>query len=153
MLPVDREFVRSTWSSSYRLSDYAGLVPMDRWADVMHPIIDRLLDSPHVRTLVAHEPGEPDHLGRPYLYGFIASSSTLVPGVPYVLYAYVKASYRRGVSKGYAPFGRLLFEAAGIDPRKRFVYACRTGIVADLASKIPCAEFDPLPARFMEPKR
>lgn len=152
MADTDREFVRSAWSSSYRTSEHAGLIPMDWYADIMHPVIDRLLDSEHVRTLVGHEPGETDHLGRPFLYGFVSWSDTLVRGVPYVLYAYVKAPYRRGASKGQPAIGRLLLESAGVDPRRLFVYACRTGIVEDLVGKLPRARFDPLPARFLEPK-
>lgn len=153
MAATDHEFVRSAWSSSYRTSLYAGLIPMDRWASVMHPVIDELLNCPHVLTLVAEEPGEVDEKGRPFLYGFIAWSPTLVRAMPYVLYIYVKSPYRRGGAKGETPIGTLLFRAAGINPTDRFAYACDTGIVAELVHKIPRATFDPLPARFMEPKR
>lgn len=141
MIPADREFVRSGWSSSYRTSYAAGLISMDTWADVMHREINAILDRPSTAVTVAHEPGETDHVGRPFLYGFIAA---LKRPDPYVLYAYVKAPYRR------QRIAARLFAAAGVDPKRPFGYACRTGYCDQLAAKIPAASFNPLPARYQE---
>lgn len=149
MIEADRVFVVSGWSSSMRTSHYAGFISMRRWASVMHPEINATIDHPAVATLVAEEVGELDHLGRPFLYGFIAWSRTLT-ALPYVFYVYVKNPYRRGKQKGLAQgCAAQLFAAAGIDPSKPFLYGCATGACAQLARKIPLARFDPLPGRFL----
>lgn len=150
MQPADRQFVISGWSSSYRVSDHAGLISMSRWADTMHREVAAILDHPSTRTIVAEEIGEVDHQGRPFLYGFLAYQ-WLARMQPYVYYVYVKTPFRRGrerlqLDRGYAS---QLFAAAGIDPRAPFMYACRTDMLGDLARKIPLAEFNPLPARFL----
>lgn len=146
----DRAFVVSTWSSSYRLSQHAGLLGMAGYADVMHREVARILDHPSTLTLVAEEPGEVDHEGRPFLYGFL-SVRRPDSEMPYVYYAYVKTAYRRG--KARHGLGRgvasLLFAAAGIDPRKPFAYACATKFSETLEREIPRAEFNPLPARYL----
>lgn len=150
MTPEDRMFVISTWSSSYRTSHQAGLISMASWADIMHRQIVRIISHPAVTTLVAYEPGVTDHKGRAFLYGFLTCATQQT--VPYVYYVYVKSPYREGkrrfqLTKGHA---ELLFEAAGIDPRAPFAYACHTPTVSDLARKIPLAELNPLPARYLE---
>jgi len=149
MTESDRVLVVSGWSSSLRMSIYGGFISMKRWASVMHPEINATIDHPAVSTLVAEEAGETDHLGRPFLYGFIAWSSQLI-AVPYVFYVYVKKPYRLGRTKGLVQgHAAQLFAAAGIDPLKPFSYACRTGVVAQLARKIPLAQFAPLPGRYL----
>lgn len=140
MAADDRQFVISTWSSSFRTSRYAGLVSNATWADVMHREIGAILDRPTTRTIVACEPSELDHLGRQFLYGFIATR-TVVGVRPYVYYCYVKKKFRR------RRIARRLFDAAGIDAAGGFVYACRTGALLDVATKIPGATWDPVPAR------
>lgn len=150
MAPDDRQFVVSAWSSSYRTSPYAGLLSMASYADVMHREIGLILDHCSTQTIVAEEPGETDHLGRPFLYGFVARHAIAAPD-PYVYYVYVKTPYRRGAIKGLPQgYATRLFAAAGIDPRKRFVYACHTSYCTELARKIPLAELNTLPARFLE---
>lgn len=137
MIPADRQLVISGWSSSYRKSRSAGLIRNSSWARVMHPEIEAYLDMPDTRTIVACEPGELDHLGREFLYGFIATRAS------YVYYCYVKLRYRRrGIARG-------LFDAAGVDPAGAFLYACSTGASEEIrrAGKIPAATFDPVPAR------
>jgi len=153
MRPADRQFVISGWSSSYRVSDNAGLIGMSRWAEVMHREVAAIIDHPTTRTLVAEEPGEVDDRGQPFLYGFLvfAGVNLLTPRQPYVHYCFVKTGFRRGrarlgLERGIAT---QLFAAADIDPRRPFVYACRTDMLGDLARKIPLAEFNPLPARFL----
>ena len=160
MIDADRGFVRSAWSSSYRTSPYAGMLSMTTYADVMHREIDLVLDHPTTRTIVADEPGETDHEGRPFLYGFIsfraldAAIVELTSGTPrpypYVYYVYTKGPYRRGRHNGLPQaMATELFGAAGIDPRAPFAFACRTQYCAQLARKIPLGEFNPLPARFL----
>jgi hypothetical protein len=150
MLAVDRQFVLSGWSSSYRTSDRAGMIPMDEYAEVMHRWIGRILDHPSTVTLVAEQPGETVEDGKPFLYGFVCFSPP-----SYVYYLFVKTSYRRARSRynlasGYAT---QLLAATGIDPRSPFEYACHTATVSDLARKIPLAEHNPLPARFLHEHR
>ena len=170
MIDADRQFVVSTWSSSYRTSPYAGMLAMDTYADVMHREIDRILDHPSTRTIVADEPGETDHEGRPFLYGFVcvrdldvavarltlrASAAAAddcgpVRANPYVYYVYVKRPYRRGLHNGLPQaMGTELFRAAGVDPRRPFEYGCHTSYCSQLSRKIPRAQFNPLPARYL----
>jgi hypothetical protein len=158
MIPVDRQFVISGWSSSFRTSKTAGLIAMSRWSTIMHTEIGCLIDRSSVTTIVAYEPGEYIETirgPRPFHYGFLSIGEPVETSrgwLPYVLYCYVKSGFRRGrerfsLERGYAA---QLFAYVGIDPRDPFVYACSTGVVADLAAKIPLAEFNPLPARFQE---
>ncbi len=156
MIPADRQFVISTWSSSYRMSPYAGMLSMETYADVMHREIARIIDHPTSCVLVAEEPGEVDDKGRPFVYAFGAFRNGVHPAVlsrvPYVYYVYVKAPYRQGrkrlgMTTGYAA---LLLGAYGIDPARPFTYACRTSYCDTLASKMPRAAFDHLPARYLE---
>lgn len=152
-LPADRDFIVSTWSSSFRTSHYAGMISMRNYADVMHREIAIVLDHPSTLTLVAEQPGETDEEGRPFLYGFVSAASRHRPeSPPYVYYVYVKSPYRRGkerhqLDKGY---GQLLLEAAGVRPRTPFRYGYQTSMSLQLASKIPLGEWDPLPARYLE---
>lgn len=130
MIAADRQFVISGWSSSLRMSRDVPLIPMSRWADIMHPVIDAALDRQAARTLVAH--GE-------VLHGFICAEPR------YVLYVYVAQPFRR---EGVA---RALFAAAGIDPGAQFGYACRTRASWELLvihRKCPMATYDPYHARF-----
>lgn len=162
MTADDRQFVISTWSSSFRTSPYAGMIRNDRWSDVMHPETAALIDRATTRTIVACEPSELDHLGRQFLYGFIATGPSRMP---LVHYCYVKNKFRR---RGIA---RRLFDAAGIDPAGGFVYTYRTniakwilevcrcghprkaherhqtGVCEHFNAKIPGATWDPVPAR------
>lgn len=151
MAPSDRQFVISTWSSSYRTSPHAGLLSMATYADVMHREIARIIDHPTTRVLVADEPGETDHEGRPFLYGFGAFGPEWL-GTPYIYYLYVKTPYRQGRKRLKLPMGYAaqILGAHGVDHRRPFAYACKTLYCDQLASKIPLATFDPLPARYLE---
>ena len=131
----DRRFVVSAWSASYKDSHSAGMIGTERWADVMHAEIARVLDQANTTTLVAYEKNDPT-----FVYGFISGVPAESP--PVVYYCYTKAAFRR---QGIA---RRLFAALGIDPDNRFTYACRTAVVTRLGGKIPAARFDPNVARY-----
>ena len=152
MIADDRDFVRSGWSSSYRTSLYAGLILMEDYAAIMHFTIDRIFDRPSTTIIVAHEPGEVDYEGRPFLYGFIAIRTDLPQ--PYVYYVFVKNAYRRGRARHHLELGHAtaLFAAAGIDPSRPFGCACWTSVCDQLVSKIPLATFTTLPGRFERPE-
>lgn len=146
---ADRTFVCDAWISSYRTSYAAGLIDMEAWHAIMWPQVERYLDRPDMRTLVACEKRDPS-----FLYGFICGDPTEQVEIvaeggrrtwpAMVLYVYVKAPYRRsGVARG-------LFEAIGIDPRRPFLYASKTAIVPRLAPKMPLAKWNPLVARFQK---
>jgi len=130
MLPDDRAFVLSAWSSSLRSSRDVPLIPMSMWASVMRPVLEHMLDRTTAGTLVAH--GE-------VLQGFICVEPN------YVLYLYVAQPFRRlGIA-------RALLAAAGIDPAQRFGYACRTRASWQLLQvhrKAPLAAYDPFHVRF-----
>jgi hypothetical protein len=130
----DRIFIDYGWLDSYRWAHAAGMIHMDDWRDVMLPQIARVHKRPKVITMVAAEPDA--------LVGFMTAEPHNEP--PLVFYVYVKEQYRRaGIARG-------LFRAIGIDPRERFVYACKTAVVTDLVSKAPRSRFDPYAARFDE---
>jgi GNAT superfamily N-acetyltransferase len=146
---ADRTFVCSSWVDSYRTSYAAGILDMQAWHSIMWPQVERYLDRPTVRTVVAVERKDPT-----FLYGFICAD--LSPQVEHLdagrtkswpamlLYVYVKAPYRRdGIARG-------LFEHIGLDPRSPFLYACKTPIAGRLAPKIPLAKWNPLVARFQK---
>lgn len=139
---ADAQFIVSAWSSSYKASYQAGMIGAEDWAKVMHPQIQRVLNLPGARAVIAFENTDPD-----FTYGFIAVDTS--ERLPVVFYVYVKEPYRRA---GYA---RGLFAAAGIDPNRRFVYACSTPIVLRLKAeeKIPRAKFNAEPARYPKEQR
>jgi hypothetical protein len=147
---IDRPFIVSTWSSSFRDQDSAGMIAMDTWADVMHAQIDRLLVRADVTTLVAYETDERKGCGHD-LYGFIAGDAEPRPikidgaihTLPVVFYCYTKQAYRRRFH-----IQRGLWRALGIDPEKPFAYACDTRAVTELAHKIPLARYTPKVARY-----
>jgi hypothetical protein len=150
-LAADRDFIVSSWSSSFRTSVYAGVLSMATYADVMHREVRRILDHPTTLVLVAAEPDELDERGRQFLYGFVAVRQHMATTEPYVYYVYVKSPYREGRSKGLGVgYATQLLRAAGVDPRRSFGYAFKTGMCATLASKIPLGEWNPMPARYLE---
>lgn len=127
---ADHDFVVSTWSISYKKSHTAGIVQADDWAAIMRPQIVKILARPGMRAMLAHDEADPD-----YFYGWIAGDTTNHSD-PIVAYIYVKEPHRRqGIARG-------LFAALGVDPTKSFTYACKTGIVSELSSKIPFARFN-----------
>ena len=138
-------FVIPTFLDSFRACRAAGLISMQDWYAVMRPQASRLFGRPGVATLVACHPGEPT------LYGWLALERGWE--MPFVLYCYVKAPYRRAVRLGY-PEGIAtgLFRAAGIDQRRAFCYAAYTPFVKRLEDKIPRATWTPLRARFPPPQ-
>lgn len=138
----DRQFVISHWSSSYKKSHSAGLIQADDWADIMRPQIAKVLDRPGMRAIIAYEKDDPD-----FFYGFIAGDSDDIIDAPVIAYVYVKENYRK------SGIARALFRAFGVEPNQRFTYACRTGIVTKLSSKIPLARFNPLEIRYPKESR
>ncbi len=131
-----RVFIIDAWIGSYRLSHSAGIIAMDDWRAVMWPTVEKLLDRAGTRTLVAVEKRD-----QTAMYGFI-TVDTNDTASPFVFYIYVKEPYRR------AGMARALFEAAGIDPRFPYRYACRVALLSKLTAQMPMARWDPLSARF-----
>jgi hypothetical protein len=129
----DLRFIVSAWSSSYKDAHTAGMIGTERWATVMHAEIERVLEQAGTQTRVAFEARDPA-----FVYGFIAGD----PSTPAVFYCYTKAAFRRqGIARG-------LFGALGVDPTRRFLYACKTAVVSRLGDKLPAARFDPGIARY-----
>jgi hypothetical protein len=137
---TELHFIVDSWVSSYQFAHAAGMIAVEDWFDVMIPQVDKLLRRPNVQTIVAYETDDPDRIAD--LYGYIAFDATAKP--PIVFYVFVKEYYRGN------KLARGLFQAAGIDLKRPFVYACTTGIVSKIAyaRKIPLAKWDPLVARF-----
>jgi hypothetical protein len=152
----DFRFVVETWLDTYRDAHAAGLIQWDDWFTVMRPQLIKVLSRPGVETFVAawvgEEPGLADLAGwisveRGYSIPLTRSSGSrhrremVECPEPLVHFVYVKAGYRRGgVARG-------LFRAAGVDPLGPFRYTCKTGLVTELASRIPYSKWCPLIAR------
>lgn len=139
MTNSDYDFIVSTWSASYKKAHAAGIIQADDWAAIMsngycdhcgaRPQIVKILERPGMRAVLAHDTDDTN-----YFYGWIAGDAS--QAVPLVAYVYVKEAHRKsGIARG-------LFAALGVDPGKHFVYACKTGIVTELSSKIPFARFN-----------
>lgn len=145
----DRRFVVATWASSYKSAHAAGMIASEDWATIMHAQIEKLLDRPGVRTIVAYDRVA---RGQDFLYGFIAGDPSLL--VPAVFYVYVKGPFRSqegADGKRSGPrHARGLFAALGVDPARSFRFACRTAVVSRLADKIPRGRFDPGVARYQQ---
>lgn len=149
----DRQFVISTWASSYKSAHAAGLILSEDWAAIMHDQIGKLLDRQNTRTIVACDPPS-------MLYGFICGNTS--GPVPIVHYVYVKAGYRTvQVVDGRTTDGRFtaprfsgprhargLFRALGVDPAGAFLFSCKTAIVSQLTPKIPRGRFVPAAGRY-----
>lgn len=136
---ADRTFIVSNWSSCFKKSHSAGIIHTDDWASVMHAQLERVLDRPGSRALIAFEKSEPD-----FFYGFIAGDTS--EETPVVHYVYVKEAYRRsGIARG-------LFDAFGVDPSQYFVYVCRP-VMVHLTSKVPLARFNPNEVRYPKESR
>jgi hypothetical protein len=139
-LDADRQFIVSAWSASYKKAHTAGIIQAEDWAGIMRPQIEKVLDRPDARAIVAYDKTDPD-----FLFGFIAGDTS--EATPVVFYVYAKEAYRRtGIARG-------LFAALGVDPRERFVYPCKTGIVATLSAKIPFARFNNNEVRYPKESR
>lgn len=138
-------FCIPTFLDSYRAARAAGLISMESWYAVMRPEAEKLFRRPGVEVLVADSPDE-------VLYGWMAVERGWE--MPFVLYVYVKASYRRAQRHGLLPEGVAtgLFRAAGVDPRRAFCYAAYTPACKHLEDKIPYATWTPLRARFPPPE-
>ena len=147
--PDDRSFIVHAWVSSYQLANAAGLIAMDRWWSVFAPEVERIIDRPTSRTVVAYKRDEPDRIAD--LQGFITVDTDDEEWSPVVHYCYVKEAFRR------AGRARALFEAAGVDPGRPFSYTSTNATVSRLyqARKLPYAKWCPLIARFAidDPRR
>lgn len=146
----DREFVVSTWSSSWKGSHYAGVICAEDWATIMRPQFAKHLDKSGTRTIIACEDDDPN-----YFYGWIAGDPTERP--PVVHYVYVKQPYRRHGYKNGVRIGdgiaRQLFAALGVDPTKRFVYTCGSPTAVRMRDKIPLARLNPNGLRYTKETR
>lgn len=136
----DRQFIVSTWSSSWKGSNYAGVISAERWSTVMRPELDAHLERPDARVIIACDRNDPT-----YFYGWIAGDVVERPAV--VWYVYVKEPYRR------AGIARQLFHRLGVDPLERFIYACGAPIAIRLAHKIPLAKLNPNGLRYTKETR
>lgn len=129
------------------------MIAMDDWEDVMRPQVVKAMARLGSCCVVACHPDSPSDL-----YGFaVAESDVHVPkserskgawqrrmapaGMPMLVFLYTKQAYR-GLG-----IGRGLMHAAGVDPEKPFLYACKTPAV----SKCPLfahGRFSPLTVRY-----
>lgn len=158
--PADRSFIVPTWSRSYKQSQYSGLIWTDDWAGIMHPQINKVLDLPGSRAVVAYESVSPD-----FSYGWIAGDTS--GEYPVVFFCYVKEPYRLagykdpqvvdGVRIGGTRigdgYGRQLLEAFGLKPTDPFEFTCPTSMVRHIGDKIPRSRINVNAARYPKAAR
>jgi len=148
----DRHFVVSSWTQSFKASPMAGFIQAEDFYRIMDLQIEKALQRPDVRTIVAYNPNDTDHIAD--LHGFITADTEERP--PLVYYVFVKAAYRRG-GRGRLWEGpglaRRLFVAIGVDANKPFNYVCTTPTVRALQHKLPLAAWKPLWGRFPKHER
>jgi hypothetical protein len=113
------------------------MIAVEDWFAVMIPQVEKLLRRPGVRTIVVYET-EVGPLAD--IYGFITADADRP--TPVVFYVFVKESYR---GAGHV---RALFREIGIDPGRRFFYACKTEVLTQVKRKIPFAKFNPDLSRY-----
>ena len=148
---IDRHFIVSAWSQSYRTAFTAGMIQDEDWYSVMDAQIDKALSRPDVRAVVACTP---DAERVADLLGFVVADTIEVPALVY--YCYVKEHYRRGGNGRLWPgpgIARGLFAAIGVDPRMPFNYVCSTPMTRRLERSIPMARWQPLLGRFPKETR
>lgn len=139
-LDTDRDFIRSSWSASYKQAYAGGMIHEDDWSTCMHKQIDRVMARDGVRTIVAFE-----NTASTFVYGFICGDTRNTES-PVIFYTYVKAPYRKA---GYA---RGLFAALGVDPDQKFYFVCKTSVITRLGDKMRRARWEPLIARYPDYK-
>lgn len=137
---ADRSFIISTWSSSFKESNYAGIISDEDWGMVMHPQFEKYLARDDTRAIIAC-----DRDDRSEFYGWIAGNTE--ERTPVVFFVYVKAPYR------LAGIARRLFHALGVDPLQRFVYPCGMPSAIQLAHKVPLAKLNPRGLRYSKDVR
>jgi GNAT superfamily N-acetyltransferase len=139
---ADRGFIVPTWSRAYKMSQYSGMIWHEDWAGQAHRQINRALDRPEARAVLAYDTSDPA-----FFYGWIAGDVT--EAMPIVYFIYVKDPFR---GQGHA---RRLFRALGVDPTRPFTYACNNSVVHELcdAGKIPLARFNPNELRYPKTAR
>ncbi len=136
----DRAFVISSWETSYRKAHTAGLITMPDWAAVMRDQLTKILDRSYVKTTVAYEADDSQHI-----YGYLVSEPDETP--PLVYWCYVKQPYRRqGMTYS-------LFRAAGIDAQGRWNFVCSAPVVSRILPKVPLAKWRPLLGRYSREHR
>ncbi len=145
---ADRQFVRATWSSSYKNAHAAGMIASEDWPTVMHAQIDKVFARSGTRVIVACDARKQD-----FLFGHIVGDVT--GAMPVVYYVYVKEPYRsqprmshEGGGRSGPRLARALFAALGVDPDREFAYACTTAVVSRLKPKIPRGRFIPATVRY-----
>lgn len=163
----DTAFVIDSWVSSYRDSDYAGVISADEWPQIMARQAARLINRRGSEvTMLVNPDGTP---GLTDLIGWILVEHGWVERVrvrqgrrwivesrisetPLVHYLYVKNNYRTKSENGstVSPFrcATKLMEAAWVPRDSRFTYTCKTEMASRLRSKIPLASWRPQLARF-----
>lgn len=148
----ERRFVVDGWVGSYRDAYTAGMIQAEDWYAVMIPQVNKVIDKPEVRVVVAYTPGA---AGTGVdLLGFIAADPADEP--PLVYYVLVKEHYRRAGRGRLWPgvgIARGLFGAIGVDPARPLNYVCSTPACRQLERKIPMARWRPNLGRFPKHER
>ena len=174
--PEDLSFVLKSWVDVYRMSHFAGPIPMREfqidneagermmvtYRDVMYGAVRAISRRPGIEIYVAFKPGESppdDAYGwicvetgvqirmREYDYKTRGMKTVMKPAPQKVVhFAFVKSDFRRNKLK----IGRYLFEQAGVDPAKPLVCTFKTSASARLImlGKVARVEFHPEVARF-----
>jgi hypothetical protein len=148
----EHNFIVDAWVSSYRDAYTAGIIQVEDWYSTMIPTVEKILEKPDVRAVVAVVRGVTDHVAD--VAGFVVADTQEAPSLVY--YVFVKEHYRRagrGRLWGGPGIARGLFSAIGVDPAQPFNYVCSTPMVRTLKRKILLARWQPLLGRFPKHER
>lgn len=108
--PSQRKFILDGWLKSFKKSAYSGVIPNNRYTEVMTDTILQLLSRG--MTILLLKGVEID-----VFLGFVAFEEAEIPVLHYI---YVKPDFRG------EKFGKKLALAAGLRPSEPFLYTFRT---------------------------
>lgn len=125
----DERFVLDAWVRSFRMSHYAGMIPVEDYHRLQTRWVQRLLNRDGVSVTIACNAEDTDQI-----FGFLCSEVGF--SLPVVHYVYVKDDFRRLASKiSRCRYGvaTQLMHHKGIEPRRSYYYTFRTAHWASLS--------------------
>jgi hypothetical protein len=127
----DVRFIRHSWVESFRVSHYAGMVPMEDYHRVYHRLIQKLMDRDGVDVLVCFNPQHESQI-----YGFVCFEKGFT--LPVIHYVYVKEDFRRLPGKDGSfrhGIATMLLNRVEANPKSPFYYTFKTGAWATLVKQ------------------
>lgn len=131
MAQGDERFVHDSWVQSFRVSHYAGMIPMEDYHANQHRWVRKLIDRDGTHVLIAYNTQHESQI-----YGFLCHETGF--SLPMVHYTYVKDDFRQLPTKdpSYSiGICTMLMAHASINPKAPFYYSYKTGTWAGLSKQ------------------